>query len=212
MKAKRLISLLAGLMPLAAQGQDLPTATQIIDVMSAANQGMPALIQGFGTLGFDVKVIDQTWPSGQPGPGDYFALLDLWADQQPYANALCISAGPTTADALAAMLAAEQSPLTDAAGRPFVSAFSRRILCSYVQWRTQAELSVFNDAASAWAEAEIGPITLVPLDYDVVMKTVVMPELIGTDRPWAMQLLLVNGGDESTMALSILTDFSAPGS
>ena len=85
---------LAGLIPLAAQADPLPSAVQVLDVFQLADQGPVALIEGFAALGFEVHTLDQTWPGGgEPGAGDYAIVIDLWSGQQPYANALCLPTG-----------------------------------------------------------------------------------------------------------------------
>jgi hypothetical protein len=203
----KLIGWLAGLIPLPAQAQQLPSAVQVIEAFRAADQGPDALVKGFQALGFQVTTLDQAWPTGEPDPGDYRIVLDLWVDQQPYANALCLRAGPSTSAAIAALFPGDDDPFADAARQPYPAGIGRRIVCTYALWNPEPALTAFLGAASAWAGAQIGP--LVPTDhpYFAQVNTAVDPDLRGSDRPWAIQLILINGGDEGSAALSVVTDY-----
>jgi hypothetical protein len=199
---------LAGLMPMAAQAEGLPSAVQVLDVFQLADQGPAALIEGFEALGFEVQTKDQTWPGGsEPAQGDYALVLDLWSGQQPYATALCLSAGRKAVAQIAAALGEDTNPFATAGRQPYPATTDRRVICAYLLWNPEPELTPFLDAATDWAEAQIGP--LVP-EYtpDLVRSAhAVNLDLTGSGRVWAIQLDLIAGGEEGSMAMRILTDY-----
>ena len=206
----KLFGWLAGLMPLAAQAASLPTVPQVLDVFERAGQGPTALIDGFGSLGFDVRVMDHTWSGGNaPGAGDYALVLDLWADQQPFATALCLSAGQQNEGQLEAQTGQDADAFANAGRQPYGAQTERRVICSYSLWNPEPELTPFIDAAAAWATAQIGPLIPAEHPYFVRSEAAVNPDMIGTGQPWAMQLTLIAGGDDASMEMRILIDFGA---
>ena len=206
----KVLGWLAGLMPLAVQAADLPRAPQVLDVFERAGLGPTAVIDGFRALGFDVHVMDQTWPGGNPpGANDFALVLDLWADQQPYATALCLSAGRQTEGRIAAQAGDGEDAFASAGRQPYGAQTERRVICSYSLWNPEPEIMPFLDAAAAWTALQIGPLVSAKHPYFVRSETAVNPDLIGTGQPWALELTLIAGGDEASMQMRILIDFGA---